>query len=633
MRKKILALLLLMVLVVQSVPVPALATSEAETEPLRTTDAVVDEGSGFEISEEVVGVRESRLNDAQQIVPYSLESSSVTLKSGNYANWIDRINVPNYATHFYNLLVEGSDNDGVDDFLIDDSYFSLNAGFRSTASVYRNLQVGDVLHTDSYAGVLAAVLTSSSESADNLQKQYGYDCVIAAYDAFDRDHPEVFWLGNAAYVSSVTLYDDAHSRYTSYIFLWLAGSDGTAQLFDIRNTVNYPNANAIRQGISDRNTAVQTILSDGDYPATGSNAEKVRFFNRWLTTHNQYNTSANLDAVTGPIRTCLCALEGNIGRKGPVCEGYARALKVLCDATGIPCTLVDGYASSGSIVGEAHMWNYVQIDGAWYAVDVTWNDPSVANEGSAAVSGYESENYLLVGADTIISGRSFLASHPVNNQASSAGVHFTNGPQLNSTAYDFKTASSSTPAEEPETPQEEGLPFSDVSTNDWFYTPIVWAYGEGLMTGTGATTFAPNTTTTRAMIVAILHRLEGSPTVNDESFTDVTDGDWCAEAVYWAASVGIVAGFDDGSFQPNTPVTREQLAAILCNYAEWKGSTVSARADLSGYSDQPSAWAMDTVRWAVAEGLLTGVTADTLAPQAATTRAQTAAVFQRFLEA
>lgn len=124
-----------------------------------------------------------------------------------------------------------------------------------------------------------------------------------------------------------------------------------------------------------------------------------------------------------------------------------------------------------------------QLHGAWYAVDVTWNDPSVANGGSAAVSSYESENYLLVGADTIISGRTFLASHPVNNQASSAGVHFTNGPQLNSTAYDFKTASSPTPVEEPETSQEQGLPFADVSTSDWFYTSIVWAYDEGLMTG------------------------------------------------------------------------------------------------------------------------------------------------------
>ena len=160
------------------------------------------------------------------------------------------------------------------------------------------------------------------------------------------------------------------------------------------------------------------------------------------------------------------------------------------------------------------------------------------------------------------------------------------------------------------------LPFTDVNADDWFYDPVVWAYDEGLMTGTSATTFEPNTSTTRAMIVAILNRLEGGPTADGGTFTDVHTGDWYAEAVNWAASEGIVAGFEDGTFRPNDPITREQMAAILYNYAQWKGYDVSARADLSRYSDQPSEWAEDVSRWAVAEGLLTGITEDTLAPQA-----------------
>ena len=151
------------------------------------------------------------------------------------------------------------------------------------------------------------------------------------------------------------------------------------------------------------------------------------------------------------------------------------------------------------------------------------------------------------------------------------------------------------------------------------------------MTGTSATTFEPNTSTTRAMIVAILNRLEDGPTADGGTFTDIHDGDWYADAVNWAASEGIVAGFEDGTFRPNDPITREQMAAILYNYAQWKGYDVSARADLSRYSDQPSEWAEDVSRWAVAEGLLTGITEDTLAPQASATRAQVAAIFQRFL--
>lgn len=176
------------------------------------------------------------------------------------------------------------------------------------------------------------------------------------------------------------------------------------------------------------------------------------------------------------------------------------------------------------------------------------------------------------------------------------------------------------------------LSFSDVSDSDWFYDPVVWIYNEGLMTGTSATTFEPNTSTTRAMIVAILARLENVTSADSAGFTDVADGDWYATAVNWAASEGIVGGFGDGTFQPNAPITREQMASILYRYAEYKGFDVSARTDLSHYSDQPSVWAEDVLSWAVAEGLLAGVTDDQLQPQGDATRAQVAAILERFLE-
>ena len=152
------------------------------------------------------------------------------------------------------------------------------------------------------------------------------------------------------------------------------------------------------------------------------------------------------------------------------------------------------------------------------------------------------------------------------------------------------------------------------------------------MTGTSATEFAPEQTTTRAMIVSILARLEGVTSAEAAGFTDVTD-EWYATAVNWAANVGVVNGYEDSTFRPNTAITREQLAAILMNYAAYKGYDVSARADLSHYSDADSisSWANDVLLWAVAEGLLTGVTDDTIAPQAHATRAQVAAILQRFL--
>ena len=174
--------------------------------------------------------------------------------------------------------------------------------------------------------------------------------------------------------------------------------------------------------------------------------------------------------------------------------------------------------------------------------------------------------------------------------------------------------------------------FLDVDPDAWYKDAVQFAYDNGLMTGTSATEFAPDVTTTRAMIVSILARLEGVTAADDAGFTDVDD-EWFATAVNWAASVGVVNGFEDNTFRPNDAITREQLAAILCNYAAWKGEDVSARAELSRYSDAAaiSSWATDVMRWAVAENLISGVTTDELQPQGAATRAQVAAILQRFL--
>lgn len=176
--------------------------------------------------------------------------------------------------------------------------------------------------------------------------------------------------------------------------------------------------------------------------------------------------------------------------------------------------------------------------------------------------------------------------------------------------------------------------FVDVAPDAWYTDAVQYAYDHGLMTGTSATTFAPNATTTRAMIVSILARQENVTSAEDAGFTDVDENDWFATAVNWAAREGIVAGFEDDTFRPNDAITREQLAAILCNYSAWKGEDTSARADLSRYSDaaEISSWATDVMRWAVAEGLISCMTADELQPQGNATRAQVAAILQRYLE-
>lgn len=180
-----------------------------------------------------------------------------------------------------------------------------------------------------------------------------------------------------------------------------------------------------------------------------------------------------------------------------------------------------------------------------------------------------------------------------------------------------------------------GLPFGDVKTTDWFYNDVKYVYEKGMMAGTAADVFAPNATTTRAMIVTILYRLEGSPAVTGTSaFVDVPAGQWYTDAVNWAAANQIVKGTSATTFAPNDSITREQMAAILYRYAQYKGYDVTKKADLSGYSDnsQVSAYAKDALAWANAAKLINGVTNTTLAPQGNATRAQVSAILHRFCD-
>lgn len=185
--------------------------------------------------------------------------------------------------------------------------------------------------------------------------------------------------------------------------------------------------------------------------------------------------------------------------------------------------------------------------------------------------------------------------------------------------------------------------FQDVRPGDWCYDAVRWAFEAGLMNGTSADAFSPDAPTTRGQIVAILYRLEGSPAseepgfilVGGESaFSDVTPGAYYAAAVSWASESGIVNGYGDGTFRPNNLITREQLAAFLYRYASRKGRDLSGRADLGVFADagQIASYAAEPLGWAVAAGLVNGVTADTLSPGGNASRAQAAVILSRFVQ-
>lgn len=186
-----------------------------------------------------------------------------------------------------------------------------------------------------------------------------------------------------------------------------------------------------------------------------------------------------------------------------------------------------------------------------------------------------------------------------------------------------------------ETPAPVALPFTDVKSGNWFYDAVKYAYAQGLMTGTSATTFAPNGTMNRAMIVTVLYRLEKSPAVTGASkFTDVPAGQWYSNAVAWAAANKIVNGYDETTFGPMNAVTREQMAAILFRYEQVKGlENVTLEENLNRFPDQNkiSAYAIPALQWAVGQKIINGNADGTLDPTGTATRAQVAQIFTNLL--
>ena len=187
----------------------------------------------------------------------------------------------------------------------------------------------------------------------------------------------------------------------------------------------------------------------------------------------------------------------------------------------------------------------------------------------------------------------------------------------------------------PATGTDDRLPFDDVRRGDWFYDDVRYVYETGLMNGTANRIFAPSVSTTRAMIVTILWRLEGSPVVNFAMrFRDVVENAWYSEAVRWAAANGIVTGYTEQTFGPNDNIAREQLAAILHRYAKYKGLDVSVGEDTNilSFDDAQtiSGYAVPAMQWACGAGLMQGSNRKLL-PTAQATRAQVAAMLHRFL--
>lgn len=294
----------------------------------------------------------------------------------------------------------------------------------------------------------------------------------------------------------------------------------------------------------------------------------------------------------------------------PVCDGYSKAMKIVCDLMGIPCVL----ASS-----REHMWNNIKMDdGDWYNLDLTWDD---SNEESI------SYNYFLIGSQTQIDNEVFsrqkdhIELNPYQEyyeqSKSSLNTVTLRYPSKNTKAYEYLGRDYPSPT------------FPDVRKADWFYEPVEAAAALGLFSGDDKGNFNPGRNIRRAEFVLVMANAlhVDLSSYSGPSFSDVKEGQWYTSAVAWAKSAGVVDGYSDGTFRPNAPITRQEMCVILAN-------TLKNKPELTGYSfpDDSSiaSWAKRSVYECYALGLVKGNDKGYFTPRGNTLRSHAAVVFTNY---
>lgn len=344
---------------------------------------------------------ESYIPPGTEYVQKEIVSNTQEIQESTYKRWIDQIDWSGkeYGMELYQKLENASIYNGA---LVD---------------ISKGLLDGNRYY------IPVITLDGTSNSKAEAQKEINQRTSIigqymaVAYTAFQRDHPEIFWLsGKMQYSIPSSYYQEGNAyHYKVEVQFNLKSSN-----FDIRAT-EYQDTEKIISTMKLRDKLVNEIINS----STEKNRyEILKHFNEYLVTHNQYNTGSDLYSLKQDSYKCIGALKGSTGAEGPVCAGYAHAFKVLCNAAGIPCILVTGYVDSA--MTQYHIWNYVQMeDKNWYAVDLTWNDTLSNKEIST--------DYFLVGAKTKIKGTIFENNHIVS--AERLGIKYSGGPELSIEAY------------------------------------------------------------------------------------------------------------------------------------------------------------------------------------------------------
>ena len=411
--------------------------------------------------------------------------------------------------------------------------------------------------------------------------------------------------------------------------------------------------------IGENGQVTLSFAAAGSYVLSAMGNEFTNIFSPWLpvtVTAAPKSSNADVSSVT------VAGVEATAGENNT----YTVTLPYGTDVTAGSFVIVtsDAGATVGALTNEGNVWTFTVtaedgVTSKTYTVTVSFTEAPKSNDagvssitvaGFKAVAGANNSYTVTVPYGTVVKTGSFVivTRHP--RAAVSALTNTRNIWSFTVTAEDGVTTAvytvtvNTAALPEPITPgvdnkkpaskPEVKLPFTDVSTSDWFYDDVAFVYKNGLFSGTDSRSFSPNASMTRAMLVTVLYRLEGEPTVTGRSsFTDVRSGAYYEKSVIWAAANGIVTGTDSTSFSPDAKVTREQLAAILYRYAQYRKLDTDASAKLNSFTDADSvsAYASEALGWAVSEGLINGASGK-LMPKGDATRAQVAAILHRLVK-
>ena len=411
--------------------------------------------------------------------------------------------------------------------------------------------------------------------------------------------------------------------------------------------------------IGENGQVTLSFAAAGSYVLSAMGDEFTNIFSPWLpvtVTAAPKSSNADVSSVT------VAGVEATAGENNT----YTVTLPYGTDVTADSFVIVtsDSGATVGALTNEGNVWTFTVtaedgVTSKTYTVTVSFTEAPKSNDagvssvtvaGFKAVAGANNSYTVTVPYGTVVKTGSFVivTRHPratvsaLTNTRNIWSFTVTAEDGVTTAVYTVTVNTAALP--EPITPgvdnkkpaskPEVKLPFTDVSTSDWFYDDVAFVYKNGLFSGTDSRSFSPNASMTRAMLVTVLYRLEGEPTVTGRSsFTDVRSGAYYEKAVIWAAANGIVTGTDSTSFSPDAKVTREQLAAILYRYAQYRKLDTDASAKLNSFTDADSvsAYASEALGWAVSEGLINGASGK-LMPKGDATRAQVAAILHRFVK-